>query len=281
MKCFYRISDESYKKEKLPGAGKRRCLENFLAIFGGADTTIIADNCHRPLLEWLDSQNLTIVETNLGNAGSFLHALDMACTLPKSETVYFVEDDYLHRQEAPKILPEGFAQADYVTLYDHPDKYGPHYNFGEPCRVYRKPHSHWRTTISTCMTFAARVKTLKEDRFVFHANCVKNHPNDHEIFVRLKQQGRTLASCIPGAACHIDLTYSLEVGQMTIDEWALDIIIEDLKGLLKNPCTASIIENAESTMPKIDLLAFLTTMETMEIRKDIREFHERFNNKDS
>ncbi len=274
MRIFYRISDEGYKKEKLPGADKHRCLENFLSIFGAENTTIIADNCHRPLLEWLDRQNLKVVETNLGNAGSFLHALDMACVLPKNEIVYFVEDDYLHRPEAPKILPEGFAQADYVTLYDHPDKYGPLYNFGEPCRIFRKPNSHWRTTVSTCMTFAAKVETLKKDRFVFHSNCLNNHPHDHEIFVQLRHQGRTLACCIPGAACHVDLTYSLEIGQMAIEDWALDIAIQDIKAVLMNCCTASMIESAEARMPKIDFLAFLTTMQTMEIRKEIREINE-------
>ena len=37
---------------------------------------------------------------------------------------YFVENDYLHHSNARNILLEGFTVgADYVSLYDHPDKY--------------------------------------------------------------------------------------------------------------------------------------------------------------
>ena len=39
--------------------------------------------------------------------------------------VYFLEDDYLHRAGWADILLEAFTldQADYVTLFDHQDKY--------------------------------------------------------------------------------------------------------------------------------------------------------------
>jgi hypothetical protein len=263
MKIFYRISDESYVKDKLPGADKRRCLENFLSIFKPADVTILADNCHTPLLDWLDAQNLNVHETNMGNAGSFLHALDMACnTDMDGEVIYFVEDDYLHLPDAPKILNEGL-RGDYVTLYDHPDKYGPLYNLGNDIesKVFRTPSSHWRTTISTCMTFAARVSTLKRDRGIFRENCVNNHPNDHEIFVELEKRGRMLVSSIPGAACHIDLTYSLSLGQFAIEPWAVEIIVKDARERLMTPATASIIEHAEKTLSGVELLSFLVALD--------------------
>ena len=39
--------------------------------------------------------------------------------------LYFVEDDYLHLPGWLDVLLEGFSipEADYVTLYDHKDKY--------------------------------------------------------------------------------------------------------------------------------------------------------------
>ena len=40
------------------------------------------------------------------------------------DLIYFVEDDFLHKDNCREILLEGLRLgAEYASLYDHPDKY--------------------------------------------------------------------------------------------------------------------------------------------------------------
>lgn len=253
MRIYYRISDNSYPKQKLPGADKNVCLLNFLKVFrdvvfakdvldGKAKPpmTIIADRCGEATMKMIEQTGLPIQQTDLGNAGSIHHALDLAIQeCHDGELAYFVEDDYLHLGNAEQLLREGMMLADYSTLYDHPDKYTNLYDMGETSKVVRTNSSHWRFTISTCMTFAAKVSALKEDIDIFkkHTGTVEKdgeHPIDHEIFCELREKGRKLAVCIPGAACHTDLTFSGFAGALMIEPWAIQTMIHELEEKLEN-----------------------------------------------
>ena len=239
MKLYYRISDNSYKKPKLIGATKEACLTNFCIAFQDVifanmlekkkpPLTIIADKCSDETLVTLRQTGLPLIETNHGNAGSFKAALEMALADNQDdELVYFCEDDYLHLQNSPKLLQEGIKRSDYVTLYDHPDKYTRLYDGGEMSKVIKTASSHWRYTISTCMTFGTKIKTLREDKAIWDEFISDDHPHDHFIFKKLSEEKRRrLAVCIPGAACHTDLTFSGEVHHMLIEPWAIDMMIE-------------------------------------------------------
>ncbi len=52
------------------------------------------------------------------------------------------------------------------------------------------------------MTFASKVKTLKDDEDVLRKWTKDTHPFDFQMFMELKQRGRRLASTIPGFATH-------------------------------------------------------------------------------
>ena len=146
-----------------------------------------------------------------------------------------VEDDYLHRAESVSLLQEGIKRADYVTLYDHPDKYTRHYDGGEFSKVIKTASSHWRYTTSTCMTFASKVKTLKQDMDVWKEFTSGDHPYDHFVFKKLTdERKRRLSVCIPGAACHTDLTFSASVNQILIDPWAIEMMIQQREKDLEN-----------------------------------------------
>lgn len=244
MKLYYRISDNSYKKQKLIGATKEVCLMNFVkafheVIFGSitpppqdfiSPMKIIADKCEPQTVAMLMETGIPTVTTDYGNAGSLQHAIDLAINeCQDDELVYFIEDDYLHLGSAPILLEEGIKRADYVTLYDHPDKYTSQYNGGEFSKVIKTASSHWRYTISTCMTFAAKVKTLKEDLETWKKHTNGVHPHDHYIFTDLnKDKRRRLAVCIPGVACHCDLEYSTRVKRNLIEPWAIDLMCQEL-----------------------------------------------------
>lgn len=249
INAYYRISSSSYKKNKLPGTSKEVCLRNFLEIFPPKQHpfTILADNCDESTLSMVESHvpiflGNEIHKTSLGNSGAFRHAVDLALERPDNEIVYFVEDDYLHLSSSDPYFPsipardleEGLLRADYVTLFDHPDKYLSEYDNGEITKVYRTLHSHWKHSISTTMTFATRVRTIREDYEIWMRYTEDTHPKDHLIFLELREKERMLGVRIPGSACHVDLTYpdtrhSMDAGKNRnafMEPWIFPLIEE-------------------------------------------------------
>jgi len=228
-KIFYRISSNSLSKPKLPGANKLRCLDNFLSTFG-PEINVMADNCDEQMLIEIEKRGLSTLVTDYGNAQSFLFTLSQVRHYADDTLVYFVEDDYLHLPNSIALLQEGIASGmDYITLYDHPDKYGPLYDGGETSKVFRTASSHWRTSISTCMTFASTAGVLKKDMEIWNQWCDGNNPDDHGAFSHLNKLGRKLAVCIPGAACHTDLNYSTIIGENWIEPWAIQMMLKTVE----------------------------------------------------
>lgn len=226
---IYRISDKSNDKIKLPNASKMHCLDNFISVFGLDNLTVILDNCEEKTLAEVKARNIkNIIETNLGNKGSCLFAIDYALGhFNEDDFVYFVEDDFLHLPEALKLLKEGLEISDYVTLYDHPDKYvnrkdgGDNKyisNGGELTRVLITKSSHWKMTNSTVMTFAVKIKTLKEDYYIWKKFPAQSwlawqrlQPLELKFkFLHILSGGRSvrkLISPIPGRSTHCEIKY--------------------------------------------------------------------------
>lgn len=159
-----------------------------------------------------DSTN-KVIRTTLSNAGAYMYAVKFAIdTFRDDDMVYLAEDDYIYTPDAPGILAEGIAISDYVSGYDHPDKYvnhnegGPNpfiQDGGEVTRVLLTANHHWKHTNSCCMTFACKVKTLKADWDIYMKYCSSTHPHDFPMFCELVQQrGRRLISAIPGVSTH-------------------------------------------------------------------------------
>ena len=214
MRILYRISDGSYKKERFQHATKKGCLENFLKHFPSEEITLYADNVSDETYEWLQTYDLEVIRTNGGSsAAGFRIVLDEALKLDDTEIVYFVEDDYLHLENSRQVLLEGLERTDYVTLYDHVDKYMPASEGGNPyidedaaeeTKVFLTKSSHWKLTNSTTMTFAAKVKTLREDEPTWRKHIEGKHPNDFGCFIELRNNGRSLSSPMPGLSTHCE-----------------------------------------------------------------------------
>jgi hypothetical protein len=219
---LYRVSDASYVKPKLPHADKLACLDNFLAEFGSADTLVFADKCKPETLAGVRERAPTTVEITAGSSAASWRAVARYAleNLAPADFVYFVEDDYLHRPGAGRVLREGLEIADYVTLYDHPDKYLAPERGGNPAvreggestRVLHTASSHWKLTNSTTMTFATRVSTLRADKRVWWWFSRGVHPWDYHAFrhlTRRKLAGRRrrLVSPIPGYSTHAEIAW--------------------------------------------------------------------------
>jgi hypothetical protein len=196
LSVFYRISDSPTPDKCCP---REVCFVNFLSVFRGLPIMVVADNVGPKTLSLIKQSGVPFIETSLGNSGSFLKCLELA-TQVDTLFSYFSEDDYIYRDHAPQLIVEGLRWSNYVTLYDHPDKYIKERGYGEVGRCLKTETWHWRQTISTCCTFGANVNLLRQDMDVFKKHCQGKTPADHAMWCELSQQKRSLTTAIPGAA---------------------------------------------------------------------------------
>jgi hypothetical protein len=215
MKIIYRISDAGYNKVKPKYINNRNCLWNAVNIFQGVDFedwTVIADNVSEEtdvmIQSYIPRERINYVSVGHG-AGTFNLALDKALTFNDNEIVYFIENDYLHLPGSKRIIEEGLDEigADFVSLYDHPDKYidgaNPYVQGGgEMTRVMLSTSSHWKVTNSTTMTFASKVKTLRKTENILREYTQGSYPRDFDMFVHLYNSAHYLVTPIPGYSTH-------------------------------------------------------------------------------
>lgn len=214
MNIIYRISNNSYEKSRPDYANKEVCFKNAYNTFRDCKWTVVGDKLNDETKSFLEKFDVDLIHVDIGNnAGSFNYVLDRALDLDNNEIVYLLEDDYLHKTNSKQIIIDGFELGfDYVTLYDHPDKYMNPINGGnlfcsgmsEETRVFLGDNCHWKLTNSTTMTFASKVKTLREDEKIIRKWTSETHPHDFQMFIELKQNFRRLASPIPGYSTHCE-----------------------------------------------------------------------------
>lgn len=222
MKILYRLSDTGYKKVKAPYINNENCLNNFIKNFLNNDTQdiiVLADNVcentYNMIKKHVPSSNIIKCSEGSG-AQTFNIVLDMALKFNDNEIIYFLENDYIHRKNSKKILEEGFnLGADFVCLYDHPDKYmngseggNPFIeNKGEYSQVFLSESCHWKLTNSTTMTFATKVKILKQYEHIFRKWTTGTYPHDFQMFLELRDNGCSLISPLPSYSTHGDLPW--------------------------------------------------------------------------
>jgi hypothetical protein len=178
---------------------------------------VLGDRLSEPTRQMVVGTGVELTEVDEGSGGgNFRRALRAALALPNDDVVYFVEDDFLHRPEAREALIDGMEQgAEYVTLYDHPDKYlapkaggNPHVRKGgEATRLLCGRVCHWKVTNSTVMTFACRVGQLRKDQRMMLRWCADRYTDDYRMFRSLAWRGRRLISAVPGYATHCEAAW--------------------------------------------------------------------------
>ena len=207
------VSSISQHKKRFPGYSRKICFDNFLQTLDRtqANITFILDSAQGNAEEhFLSSSQEKVIRIHEGGeAKAFLALLDIIASQPlhPDTIVYIVEDDYLHREGWMDILLEGFSlpHVDYVTLYDHQDKYFLPIYQGLRSQIFVTKSCHWRTIPSTTNTFAVRFDTLLEDLRI-HRHFSKNRTisADHQKFCRLTNRGRVLVSPMPGFSTHAE-----------------------------------------------------------------------------
>ena len=197
LNVIYRISDKGNPKAKLKNGGKIQCIENAIKIFGKNNIHVIADNCEVETIAILNKFGLSLEITSNGNSGTCVYIFrNVVHRYAPEDNLYLLEDDYLHLPNSKEAILEGLEIADYVTLYDHPDMYHRDGNGDNPfvhgdfpkSSIYLSKHTHWRSVVSTTMTFAAKAKTLIEDSNLWCHFCQGKIPADFLAFVLLTKQ---------------------------------------------------------------------------------------------
>ena len=216
MKILYRISDSGHNKWRPQYVNdKYKMFLHFMNIFKNDDIYVFADNVSDETFKFIMINSASakkIIRINLGNAKSFMFCLNYAISnFNDNDKIYFAEDDYIYKKEAPRVIEEGLRIAEYSSGYDHPDKYlnhsegGPNpfiEKGGELSRVLLTDNSHWKFTNSCCMTFATTLKILKEDYDLFENCCGGKDPGDFGLFCNLHKKNRKLVSSIPSVSTH-------------------------------------------------------------------------------
>jgi hypothetical protein len=207
--CYYSKIQESSGKQRPDWWNKEKVFHNFKNTLNPETTnyTIIYDEHYGKIEDTFLSQeeNVRIINAG-GEAKSFIETLNIVKNTPhrKGEIIYFLEDDYLHKPNWDKVLLEAFTLgADYVTLYDHADKYMDFYRDFRT-KVLHTESCHWMATPSTTNTFAVEYSTLMNDFETHTKYSTDVEPSlDHQKFLDLAQQkGRVVVSSIPGYSTH-------------------------------------------------------------------------------
>ena len=118
-----------------------------------------------------------------------------------TDLIYILENDYVHvKGWVGKIreLFNTYSNLNYVSLYDHNDKYFlPMYD-NLASKIFTTPSHHWRTTPSTCGTYITNKKIFLEDYQVPF-----DMPGDHNKFLWLAEnKKRFVVTPIPGLSTH-------------------------------------------------------------------------------
>jgi ribosomal protein S17E len=213
LKIFYKIS-EHVARGTLK-VTKQQCIENFLKHFPTKHNhiTFIVEKFTNISTSWLktlvNEENI-IMNKKMSTTDLIKLAIE---NCEENDYVYIVEDNYIHKTNSNLILLEGLFRFDYITLYDHPDKY---VNDGtEETNIYLTKNCHWKLTNSTTMTFAAHVDTLKNDLDIF----MKYEGNEFKIFEELTQnKSKKLACSIPGYC-----TKMVRNGLSPLTDWQKEI----------------------------------------------------------
>ncbi len=212
------FSAVSAHKKRLPHYSTQRCYDNLIRTFDSkkANLTFFLDTFY-PMQTphfLMQQDRFPVIAIREGTeAGSFLRLLEHVSLLKlKPDTiVYFLEDDYLHREGWLDILQEGFTlpHVDYATLYDHRDKYASPLHENLEAKLFHTASCHWRTTPSTTNTYAMRFKTLLKHLAIHREFSLDRKISaDQEKFCKLKAIGARLVSSLPGWSTHAEPDYA-------------------------------------------------------------------------
>lgn len=205
-------------KRRPPWFSHERCFQNFMHTLDQAASkdrltlTIVYDGTQEDFHSDFIYPYCTVprqmpVSVKIVNAGEEVKSWLMALAVVKDthmegdDLIYFVENDYLHLEgwvEKVLELAASGMPCDYISLYDHKDKYDGAMYADLSAKLFVTANHHWRTTPSTCGTFMVKRKTLVEDLDVWAGQIGEYYKFTHLCTAK----GRVVVTPVPGLATH-------------------------------------------------------------------------------
>lgn len=201
----------------LCGLGKNRpkwfsydkCLENILSTIDKIDFVkfhMIYDGVYdkkHPRIDYIYNINSKSDYKSWVQACEYAKNLD----IDENDLIYYIENDYIHLHGWPykvKELYETYEEINYVSLYDHVDKYNQEMYPNLQNNLFITPTHHWKITPSTTGTFIHSKKILNQDFDVW----INKGLGDHHKFIWLAQnRGRNVLTPIPSLSTHCEVEW--------------------------------------------------------------------------
>ncbi len=134
---------------------------------------------------------------------SSLITLHLAHTdaLQPEDLVYMLENDYLHQDGWVSKVLEAFDSGlpfQYLSLYDHQDKYNYAMYEGLRSKVMHTASHHWRTVPSSCASYLMERRTLDADYDILSQGL----PDYYFFNILTDERQRVLVTPVPGLSTH-------------------------------------------------------------------------------
>lgn len=129
-----------------------------------------------------------------------LHFVHQSSIEP-GDLIYILENDYLHQPGwVGKVfeLYDSGVPFDYISLYDHRDKYFLPMYEGLTARVFHSATHHWRTAPSSCGSFICEIDRFRSDYDILQLGL----PDFYFHKALNEHKGRVLLTPIPGLSTH-------------------------------------------------------------------------------
>lgn len=209
LHCF--DSKLSTNKQRPEGFDRVSLWNRLLSTVPSGCITVCLDQSRRNTrTHFVEASNVHIVSFDGGSGSAAFRAVLgewERCAERERWTdetiVVLLEDDYAVQDGWAELVKDGLAFGEYVTLYDHPDKYSQLYS-NLPSQIFAGRLTHWRTTPSTTNSFATTWGVLRKDLEMHRAFSSDSSPavQDHAKWLALWRFGRRLVSSVPGRWSH-------------------------------------------------------------------------------
>ena len=207
FQVFFRTS-KTFGKYPIQEANSFITYRSLLESFDAKEIAVIADHASPEQQNYFMEHTECCYLTRRGNCGSFQLQIKLATERHPAEIYYFTEDDHLHLPQQKDYLEAGLEHFDFVSLYDHPDKYTLWEEQGLMRKIIATQAGHFAGSPSTVMTFALKRETLMRCADFFlngpYTQARLPFPRDHEMFTDLLSQGFSLGTCLPGRSTHCE-----------------------------------------------------------------------------